>query len=119
MADQSTSELSILVLRLGLAGVFLIAGGAKLAGAKSLRDFFEGLGLPGAPMYAVGAAEVAGGVGLLWPPTALWAAGGLSLLMLGAIGSQVRAGRSFIQTLPPVVVFAATSYLIFLIWSAD
>ncbi len=116
MSDQPTVELSILILKYGLAGLFLFAGGAKLLGAKPLRDLFDGLELPGATMYAVGAAEVAGAAGLLWGPTILWAAAGLSMLMLGAIGSQVRAGRSVMQTLPPVVVFAATSYLIFLLW---
>ncbi len=116
MSDQPTVELSILILMYGLAGLFLFAGGAKLAGAKPLRDLFEQIKLPGVAMYAVGVAEVAGGAGLLWSPTRLWAAAGLALLMLGAIGSQVRAKRSFMQTLPPVVIFAATSYLIFLLW---
>ena len=48
----------ILKIIIGIA--FLLAGVAKLAGAKPLADEFEEFGLPRFLMYLVGVLEIAG-----------------------------------------------------------
>jgi hypothetical protein len=50
-------------------------------------------------MYAVMAAEILGALGLLFARTRLAAAGGLALLMLGAIGTHLRNGDPFADAL--------------------
>ncbi|MEU5875124.1 DoxX family protein [Glycomyces sp. NPDC047369] len=69
-----------------LLGVFMIAasGAPKLFGAESAAEGFDLIGWGDWFMYAIGALEVAGGVGLLIPRVSGLAAIGLSLLMVGA-----------------------------------
>lgn len=72
------------VLRVALALVFLGAGAAKLAGDEANVSMFEVIG-GGTPLRLfVGAAEVAGAVGLLIPRLHRLAALGLVLVMAGA-----------------------------------
>jgi putative oxidoreductase len=68
--------LALLLLRCGLALVFLFHGYPKLFGKTAVFiSAFGGLGLPGYSVYVVGAIEVFGGVmlllGLLTPVAAL------------------------------------------------
>lgn len=72
------------VLRAALALVFLGAGAAKLAGEAALVQMFDDVGAGQGLRLFVGAAEVAGAVGLLVPRLHRAAAAGLALLMLGA-----------------------------------
>ena len=67
-------------------GVFyFIVGAAKLAGAKPLAEQFDEFGLGQNVMRAVGAAEVAAAVGLQIDRVDVLAAGGMILMMLGAL----------------------------------
>ena len=72
-----------------LAIPLLLAGGAKLAGVPQLHASFALLGLPAWFGYFIGAAEVAGAIGLFIRPLRLLAAAGLALVMLGALGFHV------------------------------
>lgn len=72
-----------------LAAIFLLSGGAKLAGLPFEIAAFERWGYPLWFMYAIGAAEVAGALALAINFLRHLAAPALSLLMLGAIGTHI------------------------------
>jgi uncharacterized membrane protein YphA (DoxX/SURF4 family) len=82
-------------------GFFTIEAG-KLAHDAEMREFFTASGYPVALMYAVMAAEVLGALGLLVARTRLYAAAGLALLMLGAIGTHAKNGDPFSDSLDAV-----------------
>lgn len=95
---------SLLVLKLAGAAAFLLAGGAKLAGAKPLADQFEEFGLSTRMMRLVGSLEVAGAIGLLLGPLAFWSALGLACLMLGAVANHLKARHPLAKSAPAVVL---------------
>ncbi len=99
------------ILRIIVAVAFLLAGGAKLAGAKPLADQFEEFGLPRFMMYLVGVLEIAGAVGLFILPLAVWAALGLSALMLGAIANHIKAKHKFDKMAPSLGLLIMTGIL--------
>jgi uncharacterized membrane protein YphA (DoxX/SURF4 family) len=78
---------------------YLAIEAGKLAHDAEMREFFTASGYPVAMMYAVMAAEILGAVGLLVPRTRVPAAAGLSLLMLGAIGTHLKNGDPFSDSL--------------------
>ncbi len=90
----------VLVLRVGLAVIFVTAGLAKLADLRSFRQTMRGFGVPGRAAD-VGAtvlpfAELATAVALLPQPSARW--GGVAALILfgvfiGGIVNALRNGR--------------------------
>lgn len=64
---------------------FVAAGGMKLSGAEEMHASFAMMGLPVWFGYLIGAAEVAGGIGI-WVKKVNWlAAAGLVIIMLGAV----------------------------------
>ena len=70
----------------GLPAVaFVLAGLGKLNGVDAMHQSFGMMGLPTWFGYAIGLAELAGGIGLLLPRTRVAAAIGLIPIMLGAI----------------------------------
>jgi hypothetical protein len=71
-----------------LALPLLAAGSAKLAGVPQLHVSFALMGLPVWFGYFIGAAEVAGAIGLFFRPLRAWAASGIAVVMLGALGFQ-------------------------------
>ena len=72
-----------------LALVFIASGGAKLAGLDFEIQAFTRWGYPIEFMYFIGLAEVAGGLALVLNILKKYAAIGLSLVMVGAIGTHV------------------------------
>ncbi|MFA5985291.1 MAG: DoxX family protein [Methylococcaceae bacterium] len=64
---------------------FAAAGSAKLLGVPALHASFAMMGLPVWFGYFIGACELAGGIGLLIRQWRVMAAGGLMVIMLGAI----------------------------------
>ena len=81
---------------------YLATEAGKLAHDAEMREFFTSSGLPVWAMYAVMAAEVLGAVGLLVPPLRVYSAAGLSLAMVGAIGTHARNGDPFSDSLDAV-----------------
>jgi uncharacterized membrane protein YphA (DoxX/SURF4 family) len=94
----------LLILKGLLSAAFLLAGGAKLAGAKPLADQFREFGLPAWTMPLVGALEVAGASGLWLEPFAGWAALGLAGLMLGALANHAKARHPISKFAPAAVL---------------
>jgi len=89
---------SLWLAALTSASVFLVAAVAKLAG--TMDEQFAAWGYGGRFALLIGLLELAGALGLLLPRTAGWAALGLSVLMLGAIGTEVAHGDPVAALLP-------------------
>jgi putative oxidoreductase len=68
-----------------VAIAFIGAGGAKLAGVPVMVEMFDKVGLGQWFRYFTGLLEVAGGIGLLMPRYAFYAAVLLAIVMVGAI----------------------------------
>ena len=69
-----------------LVALPMIAGGAsKLAGIPETHESFAMMGLPAWFGYFIGAAELAGGIGVLIPRLAALAAAGIIPIMIGAV----------------------------------
>ena len=75
----------LLIASVVLALIVAGAGVAKLMGVPMVHASFAKLGLPVWFGYFVGAAEIAGAIGLFIRPLAVWAAGGLAIIGLGAV----------------------------------
>ena len=71
-----------------LSAVFGIAGLMKLTGTAYEVEHFAAWGFPGYAVYLVGAAELLGGLAMLYRPLRGIAAAGLFFIMLGAIGTH-------------------------------
>jgi putative oxidoreductase len=85
-ADSGKVRLITLWILSGLVALaFLGAGGAKLAGSAAMVDLFDKVGRGQWFRYFTGLLEVAGGIGLLIPRYAFYAAGLLAVVMVGAI----------------------------------
>lgn len=65
--------------------VMLLGGSMKLSGDPMALTSFANLGLPNAFATFIGAAEIAGAVGLWLRRTSMWAALGISVIMVGAL----------------------------------
>jgi len=75
-----------------LSLIFVLSGGAKLAGLEFEIQAFERWGYALWFMYAIGVAELAGGLALWWSRISTWASAGLSLVMVGAVGTHILHG---------------------------
>ena len=85
-----------------LAALFVFAGSAKLMGSQETVEGFKQFGFPDWFRLFIGACEVAGGIALLIPRLASLSAVGLLIIMIGAIGTCIKAGLS--PVLPGVVL---------------
>jgi uncharacterized membrane protein YphA (DoxX/SURF4 family) len=85
-ADHSRIGLIVLwAVQLALAGMFLLAGGSKLAGTPAMIALFDGIGIGQWFRYVTGLIEVGSAVALLVPSIAPFAAMALVATMSGAI----------------------------------
>ena len=74
-----------------LGVMFIIAGGAKLVGEHSQVEHFAQWGYPTWFLYVTGLIEVAGGICLFIPKTQFYGIVVLSLTMVGAALTHLRA----------------------------
>lgn len=89
----------------GLTGLLFIASGVgKFSGSQQLAEQFGNYGLSVSLLSFVGAAELAGGLGLLLPPLATLAASGLSIIMVGAVFLHLSHGEASHVTVPLVLL---------------
>jgi uncharacterized membrane protein YphA (DoxX/SURF4 family) len=82
-----------------LAGLYVYAGIPKVSGAEPAVQGFRDWGLSDGMRLFVGFAEISGGIGLLIPPLAMWAALGLVCIMVGAM-YEVLIHAPPVQALP-------------------
>ncbi|HJR73903.1 MAG TPA: DoxX family protein [Luteimonas sp.] len=80
----------------------------KAAHDAEMRQFFLSSGLPVWFMYAVMAAEIAGAVGLMFERSRPYAALWLAAIMVGAIGTHVRNGDPFSDSLDALRMLLVT-----------
>ena len=97
--------------QVGLALMFLMAGGNKLAGNAMMVGLFEAIGIGQWFRYVTGALEVAGALLLVIPGSAGRGAALLVPVMLGAIGTHV-----FILHSSPAMPGALLVGLAFVAW---
>ncbi len=85
-----------LALRAGLSVMFLTTGVTHFIVLREdlIALVPPGLPAPGLLLTVTGALEIAGAVGVLFRPTAAWAAGGLALLLMGVFPANVYAAAS-------------------------
>ncbi len=109
-------------LRGGLAAMFVLTGGSHFVGMREelISMVPPVLPAPDLLVSVTGVLELAGAAGLLWRPTAPWAAGGLSALLVAMFPANVYAALAGLtlsgspampllpRTLLQVVFLAAT-----------
>jgi hypothetical protein len=108
-ATRRRSSLSIVlwVLQILLALLFLWAGGMKLV--LPLEKLAGPVALPGLFLRFIGGVEVLGGLGLILPGLlrikpglTAWAAAGLAVVMIGAVGLTLAGGSFGLAAIPAV-----------------
>ena len=96
---------------IALAVIFVLTGLTKLAGVQMMRANFERFGLPDSARLAIGAVEIGLAVlaviGLGSETTAIVAAAGALMLMVGALATHVRVKDGPDQYVAPVIVTVA------------
>lgn len=90
--------------------VMLAGGVSKLLGVEAALESFAALGLPGWFVFFIAIAEIAGAIGIWIKRTSMWAAIGLSVIMVGAIYYHV-AFPPISAALPATVVLAICSLI--------
>ena len=90
------------VVQIGLAGMFLLAGGSKLLGAPAMVALFNTIGIGQWFRYVTGLIEVGSALALLVPSAAVFGALALVPTMIGAVATElVIVGDSAV---PPAVL---------------
>jgi len=85
-ADQSRiGRIALWAVQLALAGMFVLAGGSKVAGAPAMIALFDAVGIGQWFRYVTGLIEVGSAVALLVPSIAPFGAMALVATMTGAI----------------------------------
>lgn len=93
-----------------LAAMYLFAGGTKLAGLQMHVEHFAKWGYPDWFRLAVGATEVVGGVLLLVPGAAFYAAVVLAVEMIGAMLTHL-THQEAPNALVPLVLFLVLAFV--------
>lgn len=83
------SAVVVLMLQIVAAGIFLMVGGAKLAGAAPMVATFEQIGIGQWFRYVTGGLEVVCAILLLIPRAAALGAALLAATMVGAIATHL------------------------------
>lgn len=103
-AEPKPSEKPLWAITLLVAVTFVLTGIGKLASMPPSPENFARWGLSMQMMYAIGALEVLGGLGLLLPRTATLAALGLAATMVGAVRTGVVFHETMHIVLPAVLI---------------
>ena len=81
----SPATIALWIAQIFAAGMFLLAGGSKLAGAPAMVQLFDGIGIGQWFRYVTGTIEVVSAVLLLMPSLAFFGALALTATMVGAV----------------------------------
>jgi uncharacterized membrane protein YphA (DoxX/SURF4 family) len=107
-------SVALWIVTAATAGMFLMAGFPKLAGAPEMVQTFEALGLGQWFRYLTGTIEVVSAIALLIPSLALYGALALAATMIGAILTHLLIiGGS---PVPAIVLLVATSFIAWTRW---
>jgi uncharacterized membrane protein YphA (DoxX/SURF4 family) len=100
----------IIIVQVVLGLLFLGIGSMTVAGRKMFVENFQRFGYPQWFRVATGTLEVLGGLGLLigiwFPWLAALASAGLTLVMLGAVVTEVRTREPLQKIVLPIVMGA-------------
>src|SRR6267378_6344700 len=83
------SIVTLWIIQIALAGMFLMAGGSKLLGAAPMVALFNAVGIGQWFRYVTGLLEIGAAVALLVPRAAVFGALLLVPTMIGAIATQL------------------------------
>ena len=101
-------SIPIMIVQIILGLLFVGIGSMTIAGRKMFVENFRHFGYPQWFRVVTGSLEVLGGIGLLigiWLPwLAALASAGLTLVMLGAVFTQVRTRESLQKIVLPIVM---------------
>ena len=81
--------IALWVVQIGLAGMFLLAGGSKLLGAPAMVALFNTIGMGQWFRYVTGLIEVGSAFALLVPSIAVFGALVLVPTMIGAVATEL------------------------------
>ena len=81
--------IALWILQFALAGMFLLAGGSKLAGAPAMVALFNAVGIGQWFRYVTGVIEVSSAIALFVPSVAVFGALALTVTMVGAVVTQL------------------------------
>ena len=102
------------IVLLALVTIALFAAGAmKLAGLPFEVNGFLGWGYPLWFMYLIGVCEIAGAIGLHIPKLARYAGLGLTIILLGAIGTHVSHNEGLVAPIPATVLMLMLFYIMY------
>lgn len=96
-----------------VCALFLFAGVPKWMGAQQAVDGFRSFGFSDGFRIFIGLAETAGGIGVVIPRLAFWAACGLVPIMIGAIHTQLTHPETGAPVIPSVTLLV----LLFIAWA--
>jgi putative oxidoreductase len=102
--------IALWAVQIGLAGMFLLAGGSKLLGATPMVALFHVIGIGQWFRYVTGLIEVGSAVALLMPSFAVFGALALVPTMIGAILAQLLVVGD--SAVPPAVLLVGAAVVI-------
>ncbi len=110
------------VIALGIINVWLLRSGRASAwrggSATTMKAEFGAYGLPAGAMYLIGALKLLCAllllVGLWLPAVTTPAAGGVALLMAGAVAMHLKIGDPLKKSLPAATLFVLSMLLVVL-----
>ena len=105
------ATIALWVVQIGLAAMFLMAGGSKLMAAPAMVALFDAIGWGQWFRYVTGAIETSAAVALLIPSAAVYGALLLIPTMIGAIATNLFLGQSVIPPLVLLVVASAVAWV--------
>ncbi len=110
----------IIIVQVVLGLLFVLIGSLTVAGRKMFVENFRRFGYPQWFRIVTGSLEALGGIGLLigiWLPwLAALASAGLTLVMLGAVVTEVRTREPLQKIVLPIVLGALTSLVVASYW---
>lgn len=99
--DYTRNDVVVWGLSILMALVYIMAGVPKLGTIEFMHTrFTEVWGYPAWFEYLIGALEFVGGIFLLIPATAFYAASGLAVIMLGAMYTHLALGEAAFVVIP-------------------
>ena len=114
-APGKGKTIALWVLQVLMAAVFLVVGCSKLLGAAPMVELFETIGVGQWFRYVTGGLEIVGGIVLLIPGMAAFAAALLACIMVGAILTHL----TVLHTSPtgPVALLAVLAIILWGRWN--